>query len=235
MPCRSQQVPKAKPVVPVRSSGAEKRPAPGDNADEDPDIEVEEIIRPPKKKKRKKDKREERKESISSENPGDGAEPSTSGIAKPETEKPEASETPKKKKKKKEKKSDLERFQEEQWKQKAREMALAHHWGIQRARDFPAVIAYRQMLNPASFETINGADHMAFLLQVVNTDGLYLGQKNSKERNVLDMDRLLKAIAKRAEDKIKAKHLKEAREPRSPWWWECPAMTNTNPYWQSGA
>ena len=91
-------------------------------------------------------------------------------------------------------------------------MALARHRGIQRARDFPTVITYHQTLDPASLEMIHGADHMAFLLQVVNTEGSYLSQKNGKERNVLDMDRLLKAIAKRAEDKIKAKRLKEARE-----------------------
>ena len=204
MPCRSQQIPKAKPVAP-----AEKRPAPDDDADEDQDIEVEEVIRPPKKKKRKKDKH---KESISSENPGDGTEPSTSGVAKPEAEKPEASETPKKKKKKKNKKSDLEIFQEEQRKQKARELALACHRGIQCTRDFPNVIAYRRTLDPASLETINGADHTGFLLEVVGTEGSYLGQRNGREWNVLDMDRLLKAIAKRAEDKIKAKRLKEARE-----------------------
>ena len=211
VPCHSQQVPKAKPVAPVESSRTGKRPAPVDDADEDPDIEVEEIIRPPKKKKRKKDKCE-RKESIASENPDDGAEPSTSGVAEPEVEKPEASETPKKKKKKKEKKSALERFEEEQQKQKARTLARARHRRIQHARDFPAVITYRGTLDPASLETINGADHMAFLSQVANTPGLYLNQKNGKERNVLNMDQLLKVIAKRAEDKIKAKRLKEARE-----------------------
>ena len=89
-------------------------------------------------------------------------------------------------------------------------MALARYRGIQHARDFPAVIAYRQTLDPATLETINGADHTAFLIQEVNAEGSYVGQKNGKERNVLDKDRLLKAIAKRA--KKKSKRLKEARE-----------------------
>ena len=100
-------------------------------------------------------------------------EPSTSGITKAE-EKPEDPEVPKKKKKKKEKKSALEKFQEDLRKQKAREMALARHRGIQCARDFPTVIAYRQTLDPGSLDTINGADHTGFLIQEANTGRVVL-------------------------------------------------------------
>ena len=100
MPCRSQQVPQAKPVAPAGSSVAQKRPAPEDDDDAAPDIEeVGEISGPPKKKKKKKDKHRERKESVASENPGDGAEPSTSGVTKAEEEKPEVSEVPEEKEK----------------------------------------------------------------------------------------------------------------------------------------
>ena len=209
VPCPIQQVPPVTPATPVERGTAPKHPAPEDD-DAAPDIEeVKEISGPPKKKKKKKDKHKEHKESGASENPTDTVELSTSSVTKAEG-KPEDPEVPKKKKKKKEKKSALEKFQEDLRTQKAREMALACHRGIQHARDFPAVIAYRQTLDPGSLDTINGADHTGFLIQEANKDGSYLNQKNGKERNILDKDRLMKAIAKCAEKKTK--RLKEAQE-----------------------
>ena len=81
----------------------------------------------------------------------------------------------KKKKKKKPKKTELEIMQENLRKQKARELALARYRGIQQARDFPAVITYRQMLNQKSLDTINRADHSDFLIENANTDRVVHG------------------------------------------------------------
>ena len=120
VPCLSQQVPKAKLVVPVECPTPQKCHAPADD-DATADIEeVGEVSAPPKKKKKKKDKN---RENGTSKDTGDSVEPSTSGVTKSE-EKPEVSETLKKKKKKKKEKSARDKFEEERRIQIARQLAF---------------------------------------------------------------------------------------------------------------
>ena len=209
VPCPSQLAPKAKKVIPIEHMTPAKRPAPEED-DTAPEIEeIDKVSAPPKKKKKKKDKSRERKESATSENPRDSAKPGTSDVTLVDAD---AAGAPvvKKKKKKKAKKTELEIVQENLRKQKARELALARYRGIQRAWDFPAVITYHQTLNQKSLDTVNGANHTDFLIEVANTEGSYMGQRNGKERNILTKDRLLKEIAKRAEKK--SLRMKDARE-----------------------
>ena len=216
VPCPSQLAPKAKKVIPIEQMTPVKCPAPEED-DAAPEIEeIDKVLAPLKKKKKKKDKSREHKESATSENPGDIAKPSTSDVTPVDAD---AAEAPvvKKKKKKKAKKTELEIMQENLRKQKARELALPRYREIQQARDFPAVITYRQTLNQKSLDTVNGADHSDFLIENAKTAGSYMGRRNSKERNILTKDRPLKEIAKRADKKsLRMKDVRDLFEAMFP-------------------
>ena len=184
--------------TPASSSRGSKRPL-DDDAEEIAEIpDGDEPAGPPKKKKKKKKKSKDasRDEIPDPENGDETPHPSTStansGVGDTEpTPIPEISVIPdegeKIPKKKKRKKSAIqEKWELEQWQAKAREMAKAVHWPIQRKQDFKAVRKYRKGLSPELLETINGADHSGFLLGKLELDnGNYMSQKNGHDRNLM--------------------------------------------------
>ena len=206
--------------APEASSQGKKRPL--DAEDEGVELlDQDEATGPPKKKKKKKNKSKDRSkdETPLPEAQDDGARASNS-TAEPEvaTEEPvlvaatsgtpaEGTKVPKKKKKKS---ADLEKFLLEQREAKAKEMARAKHRKLQRDQDFKALRNYRKSLPADLLDTINGADHSAFLLGRVQKEGNYMNKKSGKERNLMTVDRLLSWIAKYANEP--EKRLKEAHQ-----------------------
>ena len=113
-------------------------------------------------------------------------------------------------KKKKKKSAELEKFRLEQREAKAKEMAWAKHRKLQRDQDFKALRNYRKSLPADLLNTINGADHSAFLLGRLQKEGNYMNKKSGKERNLMSVDCLLSRIAKYANEL--EKRLKEAHQ-----------------------
>ena len=196
------------------------------HADDDDEITElpagDEPVVPPKKKKKKKSKDKANEEVPFPEVPDDGARLSSSSPKPEETIEPtsaadpsgipdEETEQPKKKKKKKKDKKDpgLEKFQQQERQNKAKEMARAMHRKLQRDLDFRLVQRYRERIPLALLETINGADHSKFLLEKLEKEGNYMSKKNGYRRNLMTTDRLLAQIAKHAEDP--EQRLKEAQ------------------------
>ena len=184
-------------------------------------LDQDEVTGPPKKKKKKKNKSKDRSkdETPSLEAQDDGTCASNS-TAEPEVvvEEPvpvaatsgTLAEGTKVSKKKKKKSADLEKFLLEQREAKAKEMARAKHRKLQHDQDFKALRNYRKSLPADLLDTINEADHSAFLLGRVQKEGNYMNKKPGKERNLMSVDRLLSWIAKYANEP--EKRLKEAHQ-----------------------
>ena len=184
-------------------------------------LDQDEVTRPPKKKKKKKNKSKDRSKDKTPlpEAQDDGAHASNS-TAEPKVAAKEPvpvtaasgtlAEGIKVSRKKKKKSADLEKFLLEQREAKAKEMAQAKHRKLQRDQDFKALWNYRKSLPADLLDTINGADHSAFLLGRVQKEGNYMNKKSGKERNLMMVDRLLSWIAKYANEP--EKRLKEAHQ-----------------------
>ena len=204
-------------LTPEASSQGKKHPLDAD--DEVVELDHDEAAGPPKKKKKKKNKSKDRSkdETPSPEAQDDGARASSS-TAKPEVAAEEpipvsaASGTPaegtKVPKKKKKKSAELERFRLEQRETKAKEMAWAKHRKLQHDQDFKALWNYRKTLPADLLDTINGADHSAFLLGRLKKEGNYMNKKSGRKRNLMSVERLLSWITKYANEP--EKRLKEA-------------------------
>ena len=205
--------------APEASNQGKKHPLDADN--EVIELDHEEATGPPKKKKKKKNKSKDKSkdETPVPEAQDDGAHGDNSA-AKPEvvTEEPvpvsAASGTPvegtKVPKKKKKKSAELEKFRLEQREAKAKEMARAKHRRLQHDQDFKALQNYRKTLPADLLDTINGADHSAFLLGRLKKEGNYMNKKSGKKRNLMPVERLLSRIAKYANEP--EKRLKEAHQ-----------------------
>ena len=113
-------------------------------------------------------------------------------------------------KKKKKKSADLKKFRLEQWEAKAKEMARVKHRKLQRDQDFKALQNYRKNLPADLLDTINGADHSAYLLERLTKEGNYINKKSGKERNLMSVKHLLSRIATYADEL--EKRLKEAHQ-----------------------
>ena len=209
-----------KPSNPApEASSQKKRPL---NADDEV-IELldhDEAAGPPKKKNKKnKSKDRSKNETPSPEAQDDGACANNS-TAKPEVVAEEpvpvstASGTPaegtKVPKKKKKKSAELKRFRLEQRETKVKEMAWAKHRKLQRDQDFKALRNYRKTLPTDLLDTINGADHSAFLLGRLQKEGNYMNKNSGRKRNLMSVARLLSRIAKYANEP--EKRLKEAHQ-----------------------
>ena len=165
-------------------------------------LDHDEVAGPPKKKKKKKNKSKDRSkdETPVLEAQDDGARANNSS-AEPKVAAEEpvpvsaASGTPaegtKVPKKKKKKSAELERFRLEQRETKAKEMARAKHRKLQHDQDFKALRNYRKTLPADLLDTINGADHSAFLLGRLEKEGNYMNKKSGRKRNLMLVDRLL--------------------------------------------
>ena len=207
-------------LAPEASSQGKKRPL-------DADDEVIELLDqdgatgPPKKKKKKKNKSKDRSKDKTPllEAQDDKAHASNS-TAEPEVAAKEpvpvtaTSGTPaegtKVSKKKKKKSAELEKFRLEQREAKAKEMTWAKHRKLQRDQDFKALRNYWKSLPADLLNTINGADHSAFLLGRLQKEGNYMNKMSGRERNLMSVDRLLSQIAKYANEP--EKRLKEAHQ-----------------------
>ena len=113
-------------------------------------------------------------------------------------------------KKKKKKSAELERFRLEQRETKVKEMARAKHRKLQHDQDFKALWNYWKTLPADLLDTINGADHSAFLLGRLKKEGNYMNKKSGRKRNLMLVDCLLSWIAKYANEP--EKRLKEAHQ-----------------------
>ena len=113
-------------------------------------------------------------------------------------------------KKKKKKSAELKRFQLEQRETKAKEMARDKHQKLQRDQDFKALWNYWKTLPADLLNTINGADHSAFLLGRLEKEGNYMNKKSGRKRNLMSVNCLLSWIAKYANEP--EKRLKEAHQ-----------------------
>ena len=211
-----------KPTDPAPEASSQGKKRPLDAEDEVIELlDQDEVTGPPKKKNKKKNKSKDRSkdETPSLEAQDDGACASNS-TAKPEVAAEEpiavaaASGTPvegtKVSKKKKKKSAELEKFRLEQREAKVKEMAWAKHRKLQRDQDFKALQNYQKSLPADLLDTINGADHSAFLLGRLQNEGNYMNKKSGKERNLMSVDRLLSRIAKYANELEKI--LKEAHQ-----------------------
>ena len=89
-------------------------------------------------------------------------------------------------------------------------MAKIKYLKIQHDRDFKAVQNYRKSLPVDPFNTINGADHSAFLLGRLKKEGNYMSKKTGRKRNLMSIEWLLSRIAKY--DTEPEKRLKEAHQ-----------------------
>ena len=89
-------------------------------------------------------------------------------------------------------------------------MARAKHRKLQRDQDFKALWNYQKSLPADLLDTINGADHSAFLLGRLQKEGNYMNKKSGRERNLMSVNRLLSRIAKYANEP--EKRLKEAHQ-----------------------
>ena len=201
----------------VPSQGAKH---PIDVDDEIVEVADDEGAGPPKKKKKKKKKSKDRsKDKTPSLEAQDNGVHACTSVAEPEVavEEPipvptvsrtpaEGTKTPKKKKKKD---ADLERFRLEQREAKVKEMAKVKYRKIQRDRDFKAIQNYWKSLPADLLNTINGADHCAFLLGRLQKEGNYMSKKTDKKRNLMSIEWLLCQIAKYATElgkRLKAAH-----------------------------
>ena len=217
-----RDVTSTKPSNPAQeaSSQGKKRPLNADN--EIVELDHDEMTGPPKKKKKKKNKSKDKSkdETPALEAQDDGA-CGNNPAAKPEAvaEEPapvpaaprtpeEGNKVPRKKKKKKSAK--LERFRLEQREAKAKEMARVKHRKLQRDQDFKALRNYWKTLPADLLDTINGADHSAFLLGRLTKEGNYMNKKSGKKRNLMSVERLLSRIATYADEL--EKRLKEAHQ-----------------------
>ena len=200
--------------APEASSQGKKHPLNADNEVIEP-LDYDEAAGPPKKKNKSKDRSKD--ETPSPEAQDDGACANNS-MAEPEVAAKEpvpvsaTSGTPaegtKVPKKKKKKSAELERFRLEQRETKAKEMAK--HRKLQRDQDFKALRNYRKTLPADLLDTINGADHSAFLLGRLQKEGNYMNKKSGRKRNLMLVNRLLSRIAKYANEL--EKRLKEAHQ-----------------------
>ena len=206
-------------LAPEASNQGKKCPLDADN--EVIELDHEEASGPPKKKKKKKNKSKDKSkdETPVPEAQDDGAHGDNSA-AEPEvvTEEPvlvsatsgtlvEGTKVPKKKKKKS---AELEKFRLEQREAKVKEMAQAKHRRLQHDQDFKALRNYRKTLPADLLDTINGADHSAFLLGRLKKEGNYMSKKSGKKRNLMPVEHLLSRIAKYADEP--EKRLKEAHQ-----------------------
>ena len=89
-------------------------------------------------------------------------------------------------------------------------MARTKHRKLQRDQDFKALWNYRKSLPADLLDTINGADHSAFLLGGLQKEGNYMSKKSGKERNLMLVNCLLSQMAKYANEP--EKRLKEANQ-----------------------
>ena len=191
--------------APEASNQGKKHPLDADN--EVIELDHDEATGPPKKKKKKKNKSKDRSkdETPTLEAQDNGAHANTS-TAKPEVEAKEPvpvsaasgipAEGTKFPKKKKKKSAELERFRLEQREAKAKEMARAKHRRLQHDQDFKALRNYRKTLPADLLDTINGADHSAFLLGRLEKEGNYMNKKSGRKRNLMLVNRFLSWIAK---------------------------------------
>ena len=229
-----------KPSNPALEASSQGKKCPLDADDEVIELlDHDEAAGPPKKKKNKKNKSKDRStdETPSLEAQDDGARANNS-MAEPEVvaKKPvpvsaasgtlvEGTKVPEKKKKKS---AELERFRLEQREAKVKEMAWAKHRKLQRDQDFKALRNYQKTLPADLLDTINGADHSAFLLGRLQKEGNYMNKKSGRKRNLMSVDCLLSQITKYANEP--EKRLKEAHRddqgPPSRWYRACPAATN---------
>ena len=113
-------------------------------------------------------------------------------------------------KEEKKKSAEIERFRLEQREAKAKEMAWAKHRKLQHDQDFKALRNYRKTLPADLLDTINGADHSAFLLGRLEKEGNYMNKKSGKKSNLMSVERLLSWITKYADEP--EKRLKEAHQ-----------------------
>ena len=89
-------------------------------------------------------------------------------------------------------------------------MAPAEHRKLQCDQDFKALWNYRKALPADLLDTINWADHSAFLLGRLQKEGNYMNKKSCRKRNLMSVYRLLSRIAKYANEP--EKRLKEAHQ-----------------------
>ena len=89
-------------------------------------------------------------------------------------------------------------------------MAWVKHRKLQREQDFKALRNYRRDLPADLLETINGADHSAFLWGRYTKEGNFMNKKSGKERNLMSVERLLSRITKYVNEL--EKRLKEAHQ-----------------------
>ena len=171
-----------------------------DADDEIVEVDHDEVTRPPKKKKKKKNKSKDRSkdETPMPEAQDDGArgnslEAEPKAVAEEPALVPASSKTPEKgnkvPKKKKKKSAELEKFRLEQREAKAKEMARVKHQKLQRDQDFKALQNYRKALPADLLDTINGADHSAFLWVRYAKEGNFMNKKSGKERNLMSVGR----------------------------------------------
>ena len=80
----------------------------------------------------------------------------------------------------KKKSVELEKFRLEQREAKAKEMALAKHWKLQRDQVFKALRNYRKPHPADLLDTINGADHSVFLLGRLKKEGNYMSKNPAR-------------------------------------------------------
>ena len=186
-----------------------KRPHDDDDITEVPD--EDKPAEPPKKKKKNKDS----KEAASSQKDGDdGAGPSTS-MVEPEnvgdeaTPVPTSTEVPAeetktlKKKKKQKKDAELKKFRLEQREAKAKEMSKIKHRKLQREQGFRGIRNYRKSIPGTLLESINGADHQAYLVERFQKQDNYMSKKSGHKRNLMAVELLLTRIAKYANEPTK--------------------------------
>ena len=206
-------------LAPEASRQGKKRPLDAD--DEVAELlDHNEVTGPPKKKKKKNKSKDRLKDETPLPEAQDDGARANNSMAKPEVVAKEpvpvsaASGTPvegtKVPKKKKKKSAELERFRLEQRETKAKEMARAKHWKLQRDQDFKALWNYQKTLPADLLGTINGADHSTFLLGRLQKEGNYMNKKSGRKRNLMSVKRLLSWIAKYANEP--EKRLKEARQ-----------------------
>ena len=89
-------------------------------------------------------------------------------------------------------------------------MARVKHRRLQRDQDFNALRNYWRDLPADLLDTINGADHSAFLWGRYAKEGNFMNKKSGKERNLMSVKCLLSRIAKYANEP--EKRLKEAHQ-----------------------
>ena len=205
--------------APEASSQGKKHPLNAD--DEVVELDHDEVTGPPKKKKKKKNKSKDKsKEETPVPEAQDVGERGNNPAAEPEAVAKEPAPVPtgprtpeegnKVPKKKKKKSAELEKFRLEQREAKAKEMARIKHRKLQHDQDFKALRNYWKNLPADLLDTINGADHSAFLLGRLEKEGNYMNKKSGKKRNLMSVKHLLSRIATYADEL--EKRLKEAHQ-----------------------